>query len=50
MENVNHDIACNVDTCKHNYHGCNCKLEKITVGCACDSSSCTCCESYDEKI
>ena len=49
MENYNRDIACNVNTCKHNYQGCNCKLNTIKVGCSC-GDTCTCCESYDEEI
>lgn len=49
MDNFNRDIACNVSTCKHNYHGCNCKLDKITVGCTC-GDTCTCCESFDENV
>lgn len=50
METINHDISCNVKGCRHNYNGCNCMLEKITVGCTCDSEKCTCCESYSENI
>lgn len=49
MDNYNRDIACNVNSCRHNYGGCNCKLTKITVGCTC-GDSCTCCESYDENV
>ncbi|MDE7453836.1 MAG: DUF1540 domain-containing protein [Clostridia bacterium] len=48
MKSVNHDIACNVKGCKFNSKGCNCTLDKITVGCAC-GDTCTCCESYSEK-
>jgi len=50
MENINRDIACNVQKCVHNFGGCNCKLDKITVGCTCDSDVCTCCESYSERV
>ena len=49
MENYNRDIACNVSTCKHNYFGTNCKLDRITVGCTC-GDTCTCCESYDDNV
>ncbi len=49
MKSANHDIACNVEGCKFNLNGCNCTLEKITVGCTCDSKVCTCCESYSKK-
>ncbi|MDE5721766.1 MAG: DUF1540 domain-containing protein [Clostridia bacterium] len=50
MDNVNFDIACNVNKCVHNHNGCNCSLNSIKVGCTCDSEVCTCCESYSEKI
>lgn len=49
MENINFGIACDVAKCRYNHNGCNCTLDKIHVGCTCDSESCTCCESYDEK-
>ncbi len=50
MENINYDIACNVSSCRHNYKGCNCTLDKITVGCACHEDDCTCCKSYSETL
>lgn len=50
MDKVNHGIACDVDTCKYNHSGCNCTLDHIKVGCACNSDVCTCCESYSEKV
>ena len=50
MENVNHDILCNVDNCKYNHDGCNCTLNKIRVGCTGNGGhDCTCCKSYCEK-
>lgn len=50
MENVNFDVACNVTDCRYNHRGCNCTLERIQVGCACDDKRCTCCESFAEKF
>lgn len=50
MENINHDIACEVSSCKFNHAGCNCTLGHIKVGCSCGRSDCTCCESYSEKV
>lgn len=50
MNNVNNDIACDVSSCKYNYQGCNCTLEKIKVGCTCHDDNCTCCDSYSEKM
>ncbi len=50
MQNFNKDIACSVDKCKYNFHGCNCTLDRITVGCSCNSDRCTCCESYSEDV
>ena len=50
MKNFNNDIACSVDKCKYNYHGCNCTLDHIKVGCTCNKVDCTCCESYSEKV
>ena len=50
MENVNNDICCDVAKCKYNHAGCNCTLDRIQVGCSCNSTECTCCESYQEKI
>ncbi len=50
MEHINYDIACDVSGCKHNHNGCNCTLEKIHVGCSCKGDTCTCCESYSERI
>ena len=49
MENVNFDIACNVDICAYNHDGCNCTLDKIQVGCVGSGEQCTCCKSYKRK-
>ena len=49
-DNVNIGIACDVSTCRHNYQSCNCTLSKIKVGCTCNKESCTCCQSYSEKV
>lgn len=50
MENINFGIACEVTGCKYNHNGCNCTLDKIQVGCTCDSEHCTCCESYADRV
>ena len=50
MENVNHNIACDVANCKYNHRGCNCTLDHIKVGCTCNKVDCTCCESYSEQV
>ncbi len=50
METINFGIACDVSKCKYNHNGCNCTLDKIHVGCACDGDHCTCCQSYSDKV
>ena len=45
---VNTSIGCNVTECKFNR--CDyCTLAKIHVGNACNSSQCTCCDSYEKR-
>ncbi|MDE7076712.1 MAG: DUF1540 domain-containing protein [Clostridia bacterium] len=50
MESINFGIACDVSNCKYNHNGCNCTLDKIHVGCACEGEHCTCCESFSDKV
>ncbi len=43
----NPSIKCDVEKCKHNTEGLNCRLDSIKVTCA--NQSCTCCGDYVEK-
>ena len=44
---ANQYIKCDVEKCKHNAGGINCRLESIKVTCA--NQNCTCCGDYAEK-
>ena len=44
---ANQYIKCDVEKCKHNAGGLNCRLESIKITCA--NKSCTCCGDYAEK-
>ncbi len=46
---VNTCIGCNVTECKFNRSGDYCTLARIHVGNACNSSQCTCCDSYEKR-
>ena len=46
---VNKSIKCDVVSCSHNAHGCNCQLDSIKVCCDSDSDKSTCCGSFECK-
>lgn len=50
MNDINTAIGCDVNSCKFNVEGRNCSLSHIHVGCSCNEKSCTCCDSFQEKI
>ncbi len=43
----NQTIKCDVEKCKHNSDGLNCRLQSIKV--TCSGGSCTCCGDYSEE-
>ena len=43
----NQAIKCDVEKCKHNTEGLNCRLDSIKV--TCGGAGCTCCQDYAEK-
>ena len=47
MEQVNHNVKCDVCTCKHNVSGFGCSLNSVRI--TTDCTDCTCCDSFSAK-